>query len=752
MTDVQFKISSNLKNLIWKELITDDYIAIFELVKNSYDAHAKNVTISFENDKIIIEDDWKGMSEDDIKDKWLFVWYSAKANNEEDKNYSYRDKIKRTFAWAKWVGRFACDRLGEQLILLSKSEKESSISQLEIYRNKFEEDAKQEFVNITADLNKGKSKDFELKHGTKLIISNLRTIRTREKKLLLKKSLSKLIDPLAWSDDSFNITIDSSMDLKWDKWVEHYYEKVNGSVINFIFDKLWIKTTNISVKIRSNWNEILSVLEDRGDMIYEILEKNEDYNEFIGKELEISVKLYYLNAVAKRLFKQEMGVDSVSFWSVFVYKNGFRIYPFWEWGDDTFKIDRRKTQGHSRYIWTRELIWSIQIHSSHNYFQETTSRDWWFIKNDIVQQLEVFLIQSVLKKLEAYTVDTLDWTYNVWENTELAWEDRKESILELLAKITKSKNVISSKINNKLIAAKVTQEKEKWWIEKAKKIALAEWNTELVKELTKVDKTVKLSIKQKEEAEKERDDVALENMEIKEQKWEIERRLYFQEWIITEDKKSFLDYFHQIGINSGTIKNTIASMLKIVEKEKDNKDYELLVGNINKLHELIWRVLVITKFATKANFKADSTKITENLVDFIKQYLENISTLQGSHKVWIEIMWIDVKFIREFVPIKIAIILDNLLSNAKKAYANNIMIEFIWSWKKLKIIFSDDWEWLNKNIKNIFDFWVTTTYWSWIGLNTVKRYIEEDFGWNIEVYDWKKNYLKWATFVLTLNK
>ena len=34
MTKLDFKISSGLKNIIGKELITDDFVAIFELVKN----------------------------------------------------------------------------------------------------------------------------------------------------------------------------------------------------------------------------------------------------------------------------------------------------------------------------------------------------------------------------------------------------------------------------------------------------------------------------------------------------------------------------------------------------------------------------------------------------------------------------------------------------------------------------------------------------------------------------------------------
>ncbi|MEI7920051.1 MAG: ATP-binding protein [bacterium] len=57
MGNEQFRISSHLKNHIGKDLITDNVIAIFELVKNSYDAEASHVSIEFKENEIIIVDD-----------------------------------------------------------------------------------------------------------------------------------------------------------------------------------------------------------------------------------------------------------------------------------------------------------------------------------------------------------------------------------------------------------------------------------------------------------------------------------------------------------------------------------------------------------------------------------------------------------------------------------------------------------------------------------------------------------------------
>lgn len=84
-----FRVSTGLKDLIGQGLITNDYVAVFELVKNSLDAHARSVRAAFLADTTIIADDGKGMSAQDITRKWLFVAYSAKSDGTEDLDYRH---------------------------------------------------------------------------------------------------------------------------------------------------------------------------------------------------------------------------------------------------------------------------------------------------------------------------------------------------------------------------------------------------------------------------------------------------------------------------------------------------------------------------------------------------------------------------------------------------------------------------------------------------------------------------------------
>ena len=150
---ISFDIKTGMKNIIGRDLITDDFIAIYELVKNSYDANADYVTITFNDDEIIIADNGKGMSEEDIKEKWLAVAYSAKKDGSEDDDVKRSPhlnnlKSRRYYAGAKGVGRFSCDRLGNKLELTTTHISAQNTFKIEVDWEQFEFDAKQSFNSI----------------------------------------------------------------------------------------------------------------------------------------------------------------------------------------------------------------------------------------------------------------------------------------------------------------------------------------------------------------------------------------------------------------------------------------------------------------------------------------------------------------------------------------------------------------------------------------------------------------------------
>ncbi len=435
---LQFKISSALKDLVGKDLITSDNVAIFELVKNSYDAYANHVVITFSKNKITIADNGKGMSLSDLKDKWLFWGFSAKKDGTEDevndKQKSYRDKIRRFYAGAKGIGRFSCDRLGRLLTITTKTRDSLLAEQILVDWANFEVDQKIEFDNVDVEhrtLNVGNVFPNQESHGTIIEIEDLHdeeTPWTRKHILELKRSLQKLINPYSETND-FVIEIICERERKMDfqklqDGVGFDRDIVNGPLKNSITEILKLKTTQIDVKISDGF--VYTTLTDRGVDIYRIREHNIHFP--LIKNATVS--LSFLNRAAKYNFTRLMGIDSINFGSVFLFRNGFRILPFGETGDDSWGIDFRAQQGRARYLGSRDLMGRVDVTVEDvNELKEASSRDSGLIDTPMSRQVKD-LYKLCHKRLERYVVGVL-WGESFlrneyFKNDDVAWNARKE--------------------------------------------------------------------------------------------------------------------------------------------------------------------------------------------------------------------------------------------------------------------------------------------------------------------------------------
>ena len=435
---LQFKISSALKDLVGKDLITSDNVAIFELVKNSYDAYANHVVITFTENKITIADNGKGMSLSDLKNKWLFLGFSAKKDGTEDevndKQKSYRDKIRRFYAGAKGIGRFSCDRLGRLLTITTKTRDSLLAEQILVDWANFEVDQKIEFDNVDVEhrtLNVDNVFPDQESHGTIIEIEDLHdeeTPWTRKHILELKRSLQKLINPYSETND-FVIEIvcerEQKMDLqKLHDGVGFDRDIVNGPLKNSITEILKLKTTQIDVRISDGF--VYTTLTDRGVDIYRIREHNIHFP-MIKNAI---VSLSFLNRAAKYNFTRLMGVDSINFGSVFLFRNGFRILPFGETGDDSWGIDFRAQQGRARYLGSRDLMGRVDVTVEDvSELKEVSSRDSGLVDTPMARQVKD-LYKQCHKRLERYVVGVL-WGESFlrneyYKNEEVAWNARKE--------------------------------------------------------------------------------------------------------------------------------------------------------------------------------------------------------------------------------------------------------------------------------------------------------------------------------------
>lgn len=727
-TPLQFKISSALKNIIGSDLISDDFIAVFELVKNSYDAHATKVEITFENiytknAKIIIKDNGKGMNYEDIINKWLFVAYSAKKDGTEEDSYDYRDKIKikRAYAGAKGIGRFSCDRLGGQLYIETiKDEQDSKVETLLTEWDKFEGNLKEEFVNISVIHETIPKSNFNIEKGTVLEISNLKSEWNRSKFIDLKDSLAKLINPNTQiENDEFSIQLNVPDEIENDKKETEYHKTINGNIKNLIFETLEIKTTKILSKILDKDKKLIETsLIEGGKLVYKIVEENKYKNLF-----NVDCELYFLNHSAKLIFKKRMGVDSVAYGHVFVYKNGLRIYPYGDRYEDPLKMDNRKSQGYNRYLGTRETMGYISINEPNDELRETSSRGDGLIKSKPYFELVDWFYDN-LKRLEKYIIDITDWGNDLSNDDyiKLDTQNRQQAVQNLISNLTKSKDLISFEIAPEIfeIIDRKQEKSTKNTLTKIKKQLESDVYDKdaIIDSISKIEKNLDTLKKSTEEAGEEALENLIKNEELTESLEVEKKKGAFQGSLIGTDKERIIGLQHQIYHSSSRVSRSLKLLLQHLGAENlDDKTKKYI--KIISLES--YKINSIANFVTKANFNLKASEITTDVIDFIIDYITEIYLIDDKViDIDIKITFINnfkTNYIKEFRPLEMTTIFDNLISNSEKANAKNINIIFNENNGKLDIEINDNGKGIpEKNISEVFEMGYTTTKGSGIGL------------------------------------
>ena len=267
--NLNFKVSAGLKDIIGKELITNKFVAIFELVKNAFDADSRKVDITFNYDNgviysIEIQDYGKGMSADQIINNWLNVAYSDKKPQNAIKKGI---KFERAQLGAKGVGRFSCDRVGSVVNLYTRQLHEEVVHHITINWDNFENVDDQSFLDIPVEYEDLVDYKFP-EQGTLIRISNLREFWDRNELLELKRMLMKLISPNTDESSKFIIELHAEQELLQDKLAVNERDIVNGTIKNTLFESLNIKTVALTVDISSSGEEITTVLNDKGQEVF----------------------------------------------------------------------------------------------------------------------------------------------------------------------------------------------------------------------------------------------------------------------------------------------------------------------------------------------------------------------------------------------------------------------------------------------------------------------------------------------------
>lgn len=792
--NLQFRVSAELKNILGRDLITSPDVAILELVKNSYDAHATKVEITFDEDYLRIADNGKGMSKDDLINKWLFVAYSAKSDGTEDS--SYRSKFKRHYAGAKGIGRMSCDRLARCLTLTTRSLETNNTEVLYVDWNIFEQNKKQEFDTINIphetldDIPQFPNND---QTGTILEFRGLHNLWGRKEILAIRKSLEKMINPFSSTDDDFQIEIIAPKYAEDDKDAKFSYDKVNGVIENSIADILKLKTTKIESTIKDGF--IRTTLWDRDAKMYEIKEPNK-FQELTSAQISI----FFLNRAAKYSFSSKMGIQPVNYGNIFLFRNGFRILPFGNYNDDSWGINQRAQQGYNRFLGTRDLFGRVDVETDDiNAIKEVSSRDGGLIQTNASKQLmEYFTL--IHHRLERYVVGVL-WgegflKKEYFKNQQTALQERsnlqqtdkdKDSSLHLYENIGSKidfMQLIKSLANdtdinilyyNAQLADIVSNVSETeliqmQMIEDARKVAYQTGDAYLMDKITQFENHMDELRRQKEEADKKADEERIkaqiaqkkaqeeqkkrEQEEKKRIEAEKERDIQIQKALYISATRNTTqevqDITHAISVSSTSLLSLISTLAREVEQENIS-----LTEQLEKIHEIGFfanKIKQLSLLITKADIVALKTKTKVDVPKYIKEYVSNFS---NSASIIVYDSTLSTSPLKFLSLLDIGIVLDNLISNSIKAGAGKIVLTISNEKNAIIVDFSDDGSGVNMaefTSDSIFEEGITNRRGgSGIGLHTVKYTMEERLHGSIVYVGNGIHNLKGATFRLIFN-
>lgn len=428
----KIKAKSHILSLLGDQLIGSDGLAIFELVKNAYDADAENVTIEFKKldtpeQEIVIEDDGHGMSSDIIDQVWLTVGTDFKRKEEGKQSPKGRVSLGN-----KGVGRLAVHKLARQIKVETKTLEQNTYSEFiinwkELIESKeFIQDLEVHVNQHNANINK-----FPKNQGTIITLSGLYNTNWNRAQLRdVVRKIENIKNPFK-EIDGFNVIVNAHEKQFWLEGLKSSTDILQDSLYQFEFEispwakehdgkkiinpndfaefrwkynfnpsnQLKIEKRNIDFQPISNGienNNLLLV----GDKLYSTTEnitKSSKYlrNMDIDQMGPITGRFYVFNlhrsiletkfggqiTAVKNYIKENCGIR--------IYRDNIRVYNYGEPADDWLGLDLKKIQRAGDHFGRKVTIGAIELDlaASENGLQEKTNREGFF-ENEIYNRFK----------------------------------------------------------------------------------------------------------------------------------------------------------------------------------------------------------------------------------------------------------------------------------------------------------------------------------------------------------------------------
>lgn len=659
-----FSVDSGLINRLGIELVGKAETAVSELIKNAYDADAKEVTIDFINTdekggSLIISDTGLGMTKEQLIKGFMRISSTEKVHNPKSIRYG------RTRAGKKGIGRFATQRLGEQLTIITQTLSSEKAIKITIDWNKYTIDT--DITSITFPIIEVEK---EKEEGTTLIINNLRekwSVTSIEK---IFSYVNSLFQPDYLSDRSK----ESNIAVKNESSFKFYFFK-NGVLIKNTIDDFYDKALVVIEGYVGKDHEGIVCI-DSLQLKYDVhlLEKVEydDKNKDITitsfpQLTNVRFKAYYYiyeKDKYKTTPEKEINIiknlaNSIS--GIRLYRNGFRVLPFGEPADDWLHINQRwsNASGTNIPFSTKHLFGFVEIIDDEKQgdplFQETSSREG-LIENEAFNQLVNFVgtaLEITRKKLQPIIKSNKNKNTNKTDITlssEFQNKTNQEAI-DLYKKDVNSAIDINNAYNDE---------------EKAQKKAEAELRFEKISELIKENEMLR---------------------------------------VLASLGLNIGEFAHEVRTLQNYIFNNIYSLKSYIL----NNDANTYLNNIRDNFNELFSYTNYFGVAVSQNLKREKHPVEINRV--VKQFVDSLQD-------GIEIEVVQLNYGAVTIPMHLSewsSILSNLYSNSKKAIKRKkckgkILIQIGVEGKNTFVLFNDNGDGIKETDKNfVFDAFFTTS-------------------------------------------
>ncbi len=488
---------ARLLTMLGNQLIKDERIALIELIKNSYDADANWVKVTFENfgdkyevlpnSKIIIQDNGDGMTKNILSNQFL---NPATPGKKKQKNENDKTKKGRIIQGEKGIGRFAMLKLGRKIDVVTKTLDDNLEHLLHYDFSKYDEEfltendqEKELFLDdlsvqfedrkpevfVKKDIVLGIKKYKQTEKGTRIEISELNKGWTEEKIENVANDIMKLQSIFDEITNKENETKNDSnaffvylyKDNDYKNYTENYIEKLSFLIENRAVLKIddgFFNAEDLSYTFKLN--ETPQKLSLFAPKLRGINPFKDYFNSVLNPSLFEKRKIecgsfhfsfYVFDFTPKAPDKFLLDKDdkeTIRPHRIYLYRDGIRVYPYGDPEDDWLQIDTfRGTISAGDFLSNDQVIGVVKIsHKENPRLKDKTNRegliDDGYATTDFIKILQIFLRYIRRIPYKQYQID------NKRRETQKQIAEKQISLnFEILRDIVKDNKAATDKLN-----------------------------------------------------------------------------------------------------------------------------------------------------------------------------------------------------------------------------------------------------------------------------------------------------------------